>query len=175
MAHDNEELARGDTGAVLWGFCWTMIAALLVSACSAQQATRPLMAPAPDSPIAIVGTPGSVAIGEVNGDGKPDVLVAGARGITVLLGRGDGRFRAAPGSPVKVPDTATEMVLGDFSGDGKLDLALANHDSYGVMRPLRRWQRRLRPRTPFPRDHEGRPAPAYARPPCRRPERRRHA
>jgi hypothetical protein len=59
-------------------------------------------------------------------------MVASARGITVLLGQGDGRFRVAPSSPIKVPEPATEMVLGDLSGDGKLDLATANHDSYGV-------------------------------------------
>jgi hypothetical protein len=59
-------------------------------------------------------------------------MVASARGITVLLGQGDGRFRVAPSSPIKVPEPSTEMVLGDLSGDGKLDLALANHDSYGV-------------------------------------------
>jgi hypothetical protein len=110
----------------------TTIAVLLVSACTAQQAPPTLFAPASDSPIAVVGAPGSVVIGEVNGDGRPDVLVAASRGITVLLGRGDGQFRVAAGSPVKLPDPATEMVLGDFSGDGRLDLALANHDSYGV-------------------------------------------
>jgi hypothetical protein len=74
-----------------------------------------------------------VAIGDVNEDAMPDLMVANASGIAVLLGEGDGRFRDAPSSPIHVPDRATEMVLGDLNGDGKLDLALANHDSYGVM------------------------------------------
>jgi hypothetical protein len=117
---------------LLWGLgCMALIAVLLVSACSAQETTPPLVTPAPGSSLA-VETPGSIALGEVNGDAHPDVLVAGARGITVLLGGGDGRFRAAPGGPVSVPGGASEMVPGDFSGDGELDLALAVHDSYGV-------------------------------------------
>jgi len=107
--------------------------ALLVSACSAQRSQPPLLAPAPGSPIAGVDRPGSVAIGELNGDGKPDLVVAGARGVTLLLGLGDGRFRVAPGSPIQVPHIPSEMVLGDFTGDGKLDLVLANHDSYALM------------------------------------------
>jgi FG-GAP-like repeat len=84
-------------------------AALLVSACSAQRAEMPLLTPAPDSPITGVSKPGSIAIGEVNGDGKTDLVVAGARGVTVLLGRGDGRFRVAPGSPIGVPTTTATV------------------------------------------------------------------
>ena len=109
-----------------------MVFFTLQGACSTPHARRPLLAPAPDSPIAVAGAPGSVVVGEVNGDAKPDLMVASARAITVLLGQGDGRFRVAPGSPIKVPEPSTEMVLGDLSGDGKLDLALANHDSYDV-------------------------------------------
>jgi hypothetical protein len=89
------------------------------------------LAPAPDSPIAVAGAPGSVALDEVNGDARLDLVVA--RGISVLLGQGDGRFRVSPGSPIKVPHLSTEMVLRDLTGAGKPDLALANHDSYGVM------------------------------------------
>ena len=109
-----------------------VLAAFLESACSAPQAERALLAPAPESPIAVPGSPGGVVIGEVSGDAKLDLMVASARGITVLLGQGDGRFRVSPESPIKVPEPSTEMAIGDLSGDGKLDLALANHDSYAV-------------------------------------------
>lgn len=111
----------------------TVLLALHGTACSAPQGQLPLLAPAPDSPIALADRPGCVALGEVDQDGKLDMVVASGDGITMLLGQGDGRFRVAPGSPIKLPDPCSEMVLDDLNGDGQLDLALANHDSYGVM------------------------------------------
>jgi VCBS repeat protein/FG-GAP repeat protein len=73
--------------------------------------------------------PMSIAVGDLNGDGKPDLAVACEHGgvVSILLGKGDGSFQpaveyAAGGSPVSV-------ALGDFNGDGKLDLALANSAS----------------------------------------------
>jgi len=50
----------------------------------------------------------------------------------VLLGQGDGQFRAARGSTISALDSPGEMVLGDVNGDSSLDLAFASHDSYGV-------------------------------------------
>jgi hypothetical protein len=98
-------------------------------------AQPPLLTQSPGSPIGIPGGPGNVAVGDVNQDGKPDLMVASgqARSVAVLLGRGDGRFDPAPGSPLRVPDGPSEMALGDVSGDGNLDLVLASHGSYGVM------------------------------------------
>jgi hypothetical protein len=71
--------------------------------------------------------PVSVAIGDLSGDGKPDLVTAnyvedGA--VSVLLNRGDGSFRAkldfrTGGGPFSV-------AIGDLNGDGKLDLATAN-------------------------------------------------
>jgi len=110
-----------------------MLAPLLVGACSAQQHDPPLFAPAPGSPIEVAAGPGNVALGDVNRDGMLDVIAASPRGLTVLLGRGDGRFRAAGEGPISVPDPPSEMVLAELDGDGDLDIALANHDRYAVI------------------------------------------
>lgn len=96
---------------------------------------HPLFAPAPGSPIAVAGGPGNVVLGDLDQDGKPDLVVASGRNrsITLLLSQGDGQFRDARGSPMMLPESPNEMVLRDLNGDGKLDLAIASHDSYGVM------------------------------------------
>ncbi|PYJ96746.1 MAG: VCBS repeat-containing protein [Verrucomicrobia bacterium] len=77
--------------------------------------------------------PGSVAVGDFNGDGKPDLAVANIGSlrdnytdgnVSVLLGNGDGTFRSAVDYGAgSVPRSVT---VGDFNGDGKLDLAVAN-------------------------------------------------
>lgn len=79
----------------------------------------------------------SVAVADVNGDGKPDVLVAnvcagsncsmfgGDGAISVLLGNGDGTFQAAVTYSSGGGD-ATSVAVADVNGDGKLDLLVAN-------------------------------------------------
>lgn len=67
-----------------------------------------------------------IAIGDFNGDGKPDMAFANheQKSLTILLGDGQGGFRPAPGSPVQVlsnPHTHG-VAAGDFNGDGNLDL-----------------------------------------------------
>ena len=113
--------------------CW--IAFLVCLTCACSETRKPLFVEAPGSPIAVAGMPGNVAITDVNRDGKPDLLVASGKDktISVLLGQGDGQFRAAAGSPIAVPDHPSEMVVRDLNGDGHLDLALGSHNSYGVM------------------------------------------
>ncbi len=67
----------------------------------------------------------SVAVADVNGDGKPDLLVANNNSSTVgvLLGNGDGTFQpavtfyAGAGFP-------NEITVGDLNGDGKPDIVL---------------------------------------------------
>ena len=56
------------------------------------------------------------------------------------------------------------MVLGDLNGDGKLDLAIASHDSYGVMLLSGDGKGGFALDAQFSHRHEGRPAPAHARP-----------
>jgi hypothetical protein len=69
----------------------------------------------------------SVAVADLNGDGKLDVVVANANSNTVgvLLGNGDGTFQApviyAAGGRVPVA-----VVVADVNADGRPDLVLAN-------------------------------------------------
>jgi predicted NUDIX family NTP pyrophosphohydrolase len=74
----------------------------------------------------------SVAIGDLNGDGKPDLATANSHqyfpSVSVLLNRGNGRFRArvdyeAGGGRYGTPYS---VAIGDLNGDGKPDLATAN-------------------------------------------------
>jgi hypothetical protein len=68
----------------------------------------------------------SVAVGDFNGDGNPDLAVAasGQNYVNVLLGIGDGTF--GPASYVPVGNGPNSVAVGDFNGDGKLDFVTAN-------------------------------------------------
>ncbi len=88
------------------------------------------------------GTPSAVTVGDVNGDGKPDLVTivptADTEGslIAVLIGNGDGTFATArtytlyPVLGGEEFDSA--LLLADFNGDGKLDLAVAADFADGV-------------------------------------------
>ena len=62
-----------------------------------------------------------VAVGDVDGDGKLDIVSTGPDGVAVLLGNGTGGFSAASGSPF-APSGAEGVALGDVNRDGKLDI-----------------------------------------------------
>jgi uncharacterized protein (DUF2141 family) len=71
--------------------------------------------------------PVSIAIADVNGDHKPDLVVAngGSNTVAVLLGNGDGTFHPAVsyGSGGMFP---VSVAVADVNGDGKLDVIVAN-------------------------------------------------
>ncbi len=73
--------------------------------------------------------PDSVAVADVNGDGKSDLVIANYTGnsVSILLGNGDGTFTAPT---TYATGTHPEAVsVADFNGDGKPDLVVANNGS----------------------------------------------
>lgn len=78
-----------------------------------------------------------IVAGDFNGDGAPDLAVAG---ISVLLGNGDGTFRTPVDAKLTCGNSNRGLVVGDFDGDGRDDLemfgtmALSNGD--GTFRAL---------------------------------------
>lgn len=68
-------------------------------------------------------TPGAMALGDFNGDGKPDVIVSTVMGIDVLMNLGSGLLRA-PAS-IEVGQFTGQIFNTDFAGHGHRDIAVA--------------------------------------------------
>jgi len=86
--------------------------------------------------------PNAIAIADLNGDGKMDLVVNSglpADGslnavISVLIGKGDGTFKAA--TTVKLPNlqsTIACMAIGDFNGDSRIDVAAVDHGTLTIL------------------------------------------
>ncbi|HEX9350722.1 MAG TPA: FG-GAP-like repeat-containing protein [Gaiellaceae bacterium] len=109
--------------------------------------------PSKSAPSFVPGTyrtaesPQSVAIGDLNGDSRPDLVAAHGfiggeakklrylRAVSVLLNRGNGRFGTARVYPTgKAGDEhgAWSVAIGDLNGDGRADLATANPGGHSV-------------------------------------------
>lgn len=74
----------------------------------------------------VAGSPTSVAAGDLNGDGIPDLVItkAGSNSVTVLLGNGDGGFAA--GATYNAGTQPGHVQLADLNGDGRLDAAVTD-------------------------------------------------
>jgi hypothetical protein len=88
-------------------------------------------------PPTVYGGFSPVAVGDFNGDGKPDIIgivpafgdrsgIISPASIAVLPGNGDGTFRRPVGYTVPAPSS---LAVGDFNGDGKPDVVVTHSSS----------------------------------------------
>lgn len=72
--------------------------------------------------------PQAILNADLNGDGRPDLIVANFNDntISVLIGNPDGTYQPAVDYPVG--NNPVAMSLDDFNGDGKMDLAVVNNN-----------------------------------------------
>ena len=71
--------------------------------------------------------PLSIAVADLNGDGKPDLILGdGVNGrVTILLGKGDGTFQQPSTVTVGGTSAVGALAVGDFNADKKLDIVAA--------------------------------------------------
>jgi hypothetical protein len=91
------------------------------------------------SPVPAGDAPFGLAIGDINGDGYPDLSVLnspssmaegkGKNGLTVLLGDGKGKFRSLPGSPFGSGAIPNRVAIGDLNGDDINDIVSSDNGS----------------------------------------------
>jgi hypothetical protein len=70
---------------------------------------------------------------DLNGDGKPDIVVVnqGSNNVSVLLGKGDGTF--LPQKTFAAGTAPVAAVTGDFNRDGKIDIAVASRKGVSIL------------------------------------------
>ena len=109
---------------------WHLVAVpvgLIVSLLGPAWAAEPPLFPSTFPSFETADYPTWVAIGDFNGDGKPDFAVAALDTVSVLLGNGDGTFSARTDYVIGPVAFAFCVAVGDLNSDGSADLVTANY------------------------------------------------
>ena len=107
-----------------WG--WGIAVAAAGTFCSPLLAQSPPLFPLPEflDGMLISSGPHSVAVGDLDEDGKADIVTANDYGGSLLLGNGAGDFGAA--NQFLAGNKPVAVAIADFNGDGHLDIVAAS-------------------------------------------------
>jgi len=113
--------------------CVARLVGVLLLACALSHSAEATVGFKPAVSYPAGTAPLAIAVGEFNGDGKPDLAVANAGNpgtgddgnVSILLGNGDGTFQ--PALSVAAGKNPFSIAVGDVNGDGHADLIVANN------------------------------------------------
>lgn len=71
----------------------------------------------------------NLRVADLDGDGKPDIVVPNMaeRGVTILSGDGRGNFRGSERAPIPAGPSPFSVEVADIDGDGKPDIVVENY------------------------------------------------